>query len=269
MKRLNGYSVGIVDSQSGSIAEIISGGYALLKDKSKFAIRLENRNSFNCDAKLILNGTVQGTWRLSPGQSIRVERGANDTGHFTFYKLGSVESQLAGIKANGDEGLVEVVFIPEKNRRNIWESDIERITAYGSKSLETPTSFSSPTRSRSISAGGVGLSGSSSQKFIEADSIDLDYDNETIIRLRLACIENDETPRPLPTSNSTPIPPSLTNPVLSKSQFRKYCEFKLSEITKETILNSLKQLEEMNRIDVDNLTINDFKKVQDYIYEGW
>lgn len=279
MRRLNGYELSVMPHpRELDVSETSDGyldGYLALPHNTKYSVKIANRNSNRCNATLIVDGKEQGTWRLNAGASALIERPSTSDGRFTFYKLGTIKSKKAAIEANDYSGLVQVVFIPEKKRRNTWTDEVNDISRDGGGSFSMDRGTKGVRRGRaggqSVSAGGSGLSGSSSQQFGEALPIELDYESETTLSIRLVCLNsmvNDE-PRPLETIKSTSVPVSLIAPKLTKKEFREYCEEILEGISKETILNTLKHLEDTGELDISSLTTLDLKKVQDNIYEGW
>lgn len=267
MRKLNGYELSVLPVYGTPKIKQSPEGYSLLPHNTKYSVKIANRNSNRCNATLIIDGKDMGTWRLDAGECAVIDRPSNNDGIFTFYKLGTSESKKVRLETNDYAGLVQVVFIPEKKRRNTWIDEINEVSRDGCKSfsMDTETVTRGGPGGQSLSAGGSGLSGKSNQVFGEEF---IDYEGETTLSMRLVCLDmSDNEPRPL--TNSTSIPPSLITPKLSKREFREYCESQLEGFSKETILNSLKQLEDLGRLDVSNLTMNDFKKVHAHIYEGW
>ena len=182
-------------------------GYVALQHAQKYSLRLTNNKGVKCNATVKIDGEEQGSWRIEAYDSIVLKRPATDSGNFTFYKLESSEGNAIGLQANSDLGLVSVTFIPEK----IQQQNTRSVTRSFNSSLE---SFKGVSRSygsgQGFSAGGSGLSGESGQTFGRAKEIQLDYEQETVITLRLVSDDNndDNQPRPLP-RRSNPVPPSL------------------------------------------------------------
>lgn len=190
---VNNYSLSILEAQEDL------DGYVLMQHGTQYRISISNDWGTRCSAKLVIDGLHQGTWLLSEYQRVVLERPAHDPGKFTFYKAGSKEGDLVGISAtNPNTGLVQVTFIPEKAQKPQPEI-IVRTHHEASKGV---------LRSHeSLSAGGTGLSGESSQKFSIAEQIEKDETQKVIITLRLVARENDG-PRPL-TNYSNPVPPPV------------------------------------------------------------
>lgn len=155
-------------------------GYVLMEHNSVYGIELSNFGDRKCDAEVNIDGEHVGTWRVPAGKSIILERPVHDDGCFTFYRFGTVESRMAGLKQSSELGLISVLFKPE----------------YRSSGPQVLFSRRS--------SGGTGLSGRSDQRFTEAKPISYDEKSFVFIHLRLVC-ENDG-PRPM---FSTRIPPPV------------------------------------------------------------
>jgi hypothetical protein len=128
-----------------------------------YSIALANQHpNLRCDAKVWIDGTHVGTWRIPAASHIRLERPVNDSGRFTFFQVNTPEARQAGLdEDNPNLGLIRVKFMPERPRGNILAS--------GSASEH----------------GGTGLSGRSDQSFGSATSIDHDETAEIIREIRL------------------------------------------------------------------------------------
>lgn len=98
-------------------------GYVEIRHGTKYTIMLHNYRNVRCNAKVVVDGKDVGTFRLSAGDKIRLERPVHDDGCFTAYTKGSEDATRAG-EADIDEsvkGLISVTFIPEKYRRKMWQ----------------------------------------------------------------------------------------------------------------------------------------------------
>lgn len=191
---LNGYTLIIRPGTENN-------GYVSLPHNTQYSIFLVNDNETRCDVRVFIDGTVVGVWRIDEEDSIKLERGVEDTGRFTFYKHGTKEAEQAELTANDDLGLIKCQFLPEL-KIVPQEIHIGDVTRGGGVTRSSQGS--------GMSAGGTGLSGNSNQIFNRASQIaNYDYDKVTTIYLRLVC-ENDpvQTIRPLRKS-STNIPRSL------------------------------------------------------------
>lgn len=200
---LNQYSVRVVGGNEAA------GGYVEMSHGQQYSLSLRNDRLVRCDARVEVDGKHVGTWRIAANSSVTLERPAHDTGHFTFYKAGTPEARQVALNEYAPElGLIRVVFTPEQAPRPLAAD----AGAYGVASAGVPT-YGTYTRSLSAgitksarSAGGTGLSGRSNQQFYQADEIEYDLTQQTVIHLRLVC--KDGEPRPL-TEYSTPIPPPI------------------------------------------------------------
>lgn len=200
----------LVNNYSVRIPEGIEDGgqYVVLAHKTQYTIVLRNNHPVRCDAYLEIDGKHQGTWRIKPQSTFSIDRPGHDKGKFTFYKLGSKEGNQVGLSEDDPNlGLIKVVFTPEKERPptkvisepETYFSSSPQLYSYGVQKRQQP--------SRSFSAGGTGLSGESSQDFVEAEKMDLEYSKSTTIHLRLVASDVNE-PRPL-TTYSNPVPPPV------------------------------------------------------------
>lgn len=92
----------------------IGDGYVGMLHNTPYSLLLRNRLRVRCDAEVVIDGTPVGTWRINGNDEIRIERPVNDTGHFTFFEVGSREAHIAGITASPENGLISVTFKPEQ-----------------------------------------------------------------------------------------------------------------------------------------------------------
>jgi len=215
--------------------------YVELQHDTKYSLVLANKNTEDCDARVEIDGQAVGTWRIKAKSTVRLERPVDSEGRFTFYKQGTEEASKAQLEAVGEDklGLVCVWFTPAKRQQvPQWISTPQWGSHYPSptpppipldyqvdcntiqtaffcaSSADMPSmsqkSVGSITReARLMSSGGTGLSGKSTQQFVEAQELDLDMDRQTFIALRLVCVEKEESDiRPL-VQRATPVPPPL------------------------------------------------------------
>lgn len=198
---LNGYQVIIKNGEE------LDGGYVLLGHNTKYSISLINDNATDCDAEITIDGNEIGVYRVRALNSIMLERPSSQNGCFTFYKLDSREGVQASLKKGQDLGLISVIFKPERIR----EKGQNNYQPGGSGAYQRP--------GKSVSAGGTGLSGESSQRFKSVEKLDYDKNKTSTINIRLICDES-EIIRPL-SSKNTEIPPSLFDTFQDASKFAK------------------------------------------------
>jgi len=157
-----------------------SDGYVSLVHNTQYTLKLMNHGSRLADVEVFIDGHPVGEWRLRTHAEAIIERPVNDTGKFTFYKLGTEESAAAAIHSSDELGLIKVVFKPE------------------SRALFAP--------SEKLDEGGTGLSGHSQQKFSSVSPLRSAPEDHVTIYLRLGAKPIDARPlRP----STTKIPPSL------------------------------------------------------------
>ena len=164
-------------------------GYVELRHNTEYALRLRNDRNVAADAVVRIDGLEIGTWRIPAHQSILIERPANVDRKFTFYKLGSVEGNQAGLERNSDLPCTK-------------GGDLEDIGA------SYDTSSKGVGNTRSYSAGGTGLGDRSNQRFGQAQAIDRDYANQVTINLRLVAVDEPAIVS-LRSAVSSPVPPSV------------------------------------------------------------
>jgi hypothetical protein len=214
--QLNGKEVRIVPSKSsrGFYTEDEQ-GYVYLQHKDIYEVAFANNSREKCDVVIEIDGKIIGEWRLNAYCKGQIEHGADDTGKFTFYEIGSVEARQTELTSVSNEklGLVTVTFIPELaslpgipvlDSYSGAKGGVEKGGDFHYESFSGPrgSGQSVDLAMTTRGAGGTGLSGRSSQVFGRAERIDRDYDRQTVINLRLVAKPNDE-PRPLRAVNST------------------------------------------------------------------
>ncbi|WP_265594640.1 hypothetical protein [Haloferula sp. BvORR071] len=158
----------------------VEGGYVRMEHGTPYSIRLENKSSRRCNARIEIEGNPVGTFRIDQRSHIVLERPSHDTGRFTFFKAGTVEAGQAGIVKNEAIGLVSVTFVPEMDAL-----------------------YAAPLNDE---AGGTGLTGHSSQRFEAAEDMKIDERDAFTIYLRL--VAKAPAVRPL-VARSTPVPPPI------------------------------------------------------------
>lgn len=196
----NGFNVRVVKGVEDS------DGYVKMSHGQVYKLTLHNRNDTRCDARVEIDGKEVGTWRLNAYTPITLERPADDTGQFTFYKLGTAEGQQVGLTDDQMLGLIKVTFMPERKREPVC--DLVGAVRGGRSDImfggaESLTMGGGATRS----AGGTGLSGRSSQQFHTVANLDYDPLRQVVINLRLVC--RDSGPRPLVSVQETTVPPRI------------------------------------------------------------
>lgn len=162
-----------------------NGGYVEMRHNTQYTVNLRNHRQVPCDAEVIIDGTHVGTWRVNARDEIRIERPVHDTGHFTFFELGTHEADRAEISRQSENGLISVTFKPEKERDWLEAAPLSR---------------------PDFEAGATGLTGHSQQRFSNASEIEHDMARCFTIHLRL--VSRREGIRPL-LPRSTPIPPPV------------------------------------------------------------
>jgi len=190
---MNGFSVKVIPGNE------VAGGYVEIAHGTVYRLALRNDTDVRCDARVEIDGTNVGKWRIEAHDRIELERGAGSDGQFTAYLPGTHEGNMAGVDySNPKLGLIGVEFTPEK--RFVREANL---IAKGF----SPQANSMGGAERG--AIGTGLSGHSGQQFGQAGRIRYDFDAQVIIYLRLKGVPSaNDGPRPL-VGAVTPVPPRL------------------------------------------------------------
>lgn len=128
-------------------------------------------------------------FRIPYGQTVTIERSANDSGCFTAYAEASWQAESIGIDRNSEDlGLVEVTFRSGRyknhvrNPQIIHETPITQYEIYRSAAKGFDCSYTPRSTTRSYCAAslcgceepagmGIGLSGESDQHFTDADNL--------------------------------------------------------------------------------------------------
>jgi hypothetical protein len=110
---LNGFSVNIIGD---NVVHFQKGehNYYAVPHLSEYKIKLSNNRPMRCDAEVSIDVDPGGTWRIESFDSIVIERPANLNRKFIFVEEKSNVAQEVGIQSSRDNGLIAVVFSPEK-----------------------------------------------------------------------------------------------------------------------------------------------------------
>ena len=109
---LNGFSVNILGNVNSFKKD--DHNYYALPHMSEYKIKLTNNRPTKCDAQVFIDGESIGIWRINSFDNIILERPANTNRRFIFIKEGSNIAQNAGIYYNQNNGLIKVIFTPER-----------------------------------------------------------------------------------------------------------------------------------------------------------
>jgi len=178
-------------------------GYVSLKHEQQYTIKLVNGDLIRCNAQVSIDGKDIGTFRLSPKETLILERGAEDRGRFTFYKKGTKAfKEVGGEDIPKDfQGALIVTFTPEKEPsffskpRNPVPYDDKRWPSPWDRRpvpyfpdvvyLSCSSSVIDGLCKSNMAPGVTGLSGRSAQDFVRAEKMALDAENQVQICLRL------------------------------------------------------------------------------------
>lgn len=166
-------------------------GYIELPHGRVYTLRIGNHDHRRCDAEITIDGKSIGAFRINANQNVTLERSADDSGRFTFFKADSGEAASAGIAKidNVSRGLLQVVFRPERRSPGnvVRTMGMSTTMDCGSGEREDKTSggLLSAFAPQNCAAGITGLTGHSSQGFTSVSNLDYDPSGETTISLRL------------------------------------------------------------------------------------
>ncbi len=159
-----------------------------------------------------MDGKEVGCFRVHAHGSIRIERPANDTGCFTFYRADSAEGEQAGAGsiARDERGLVQAQFrFAKQAPQAVRTMSMTPKSSYGSEEKTSGgfgmmRGFGGEAKG---AAGVTGLSGESSQQFVQVSELNYDPALDVNITVRLVA---DVAVRELKSvERSNPIPSAM------------------------------------------------------------
>jgi hypothetical protein len=173
-------------------------GYVAIKmteGKAPFTLKLNNYSDRKSKVNIHIHGLDQGTWVLMPHQVSILERPVHIAEKFCAYAVGSEGGNAIGL-TTGDpnNGLISITFMPEK-----------RIVRPAS--IVPPSATMSKQSRASFSEAGVGTEGESHQTFQTVKDFETDANETVTINLRIVELKN--SPRPLSSALSNPVPPAI------------------------------------------------------------
>ncbi|WP_310424606.1 hypothetical protein [Chamaesiphon sp. VAR_48_metabat_135_sub] len=173
-------------------------GYVAIKmteGKAPFTLKLNNYSDRKSKVNIHIHGLDQGTWVLMPHQVSILERPVHIAEKFCAYAVGSEGGNAIGL-TTGDpnNGLISITFMPEK-----------RIVRPAS--IVPPSAMMSKQSRASFSEAGVGTEGESHQTFQTVKDFETDVNETVTINLRIVELKN--SPRPLSSALSNPVPPAI------------------------------------------------------------
>ena len=173
-------------------------GYVAIKmteGKAPFTLKLNNYSDRKSKVNIHIHGLDQGTWVLMPHQVSILERPVHIAEKFCAYAVGSEGGNAIGL-TTGDpnNGLISITFRPEK--RIVMPT-----------SIAPPIPMMSQQSRASFGEAGVGTEGESHQTFQTVKDFETDPNEAVTINLRI--VEFKNSPRPLSSALSNPIPPAI------------------------------------------------------------
>ena len=145
--KLNRFSVTIAEGKE------TSDGYVQMKHGTQYTILLQNESNRRCDAEVYVDDQQVGIWRVNPFITVRIERPVHDHGRFTFYQVGTSEAIQAGISRNNSNGLIRVLFKPEREKISVNVNAPSQQPLAPESQSQQPLA---PQQSRAAMAGGTG-----------------------------------------------------------------------------------------------------------------
>ena len=206
-------------------------GYVRMDHGAVYSLCFRNDVGRAADAEVSIDGLPMGTWRLSPYRSACIDRPADDTGRFTFYRADSADGYAVGSGqvSRSDKGRVSVRFIPEVERyvppapvpyaqdRSYAAPSMQDDGMMAESAPSARGAYSSDGRKmmpprQGLGAGVTGLTGESDQRFGRAGPIERDWANAVTLELRLVhdpAMDRPVDPRPLPGRYDRLAPPPI------------------------------------------------------------
>jgi hypothetical protein len=211
---LNNFKVEILNSvnEKMDVMNIDGGNYVPLRHKTEYKIKLSNSRQTKCDATVYVDGEDIGTWRVTPFNTITLERTSDVKRKFTYVDEESKEAVLSGMQTgHRDNGLIRIVFKPEKQQMKVLQKKNYGMSsrARGGGFLSNGDSFglensnesmqyksmnmtkSKGATSNNMSSGGTLLGGSSHQEFSSTSRIQ-NYDTNNITEISLRLVTNND-----------------------------------------------------------------------------
>lgn len=119
----NGFMLEVLTEKYGIdevVEKIIKCGwnYYTMAEGTEYKLRLKNHHDVRVDAHVWIDGEKIGVWRINPRGFIVIERPANVARRLRLLRERSGMANVAGIKENEENGLVKIIFYPEKKIYN-------------------------------------------------------------------------------------------------------------------------------------------------------
>lgn len=214
--------------------------YFTLKNNTKYLIELTNKRSTRAQANVKIDGNLIGRFIIDPYNNIYIKRPVAEDRALIFVAENSHEGEIAGvISKRYENGIIEVEFLPEKEKENIAYYSDDRSMFHGlesgsklkSKASSSPRNLfsSSPNHHReskrssssfanatnSLTSGATILGSKTNQHFQFTSTVqNIDERNRRTIIVRLVARDEDEDDIPIAISR---IPPNiLSNPYPSE-----------------------------------------------------
>lgn len=185
------------------------GGYIHMRHGEEYSISMRNQSGKRTEAEVRIDGEHVGTWRLSPYQTVAIERPADVAKKFAFYASDSVEGHMVGAESVAalNRGVVSVVFYPEKEVEKVYRQPAvyrsyappaQTFDSYASGTLSYGGNMrSAEPIAKNVASGVTGLTGHSNQQFNTVAALVRDHANAVTIELRLVVDKQVADPQPL------------------------------------------------------------------------
>lgn len=132
-------------------------GYVEMRHGAIYKLRLRNDRSVPCDVTLEIDGKDMGSFRIGPHGKILIERPANESKKFTFYKIDTREARMSGQSGVSfdSRGLIKVTFRPGVETPTVavvtedsrgWDKQFERFDVPTNLSRSASYSFNDESR---------------------------------------------------------------------------------------------------------------------------
>lgn len=212
---LNGFSLNIISDNPVEKVIYKNSNYFSLPHRSEYAIQLSNNHEVKADAHVWIDNEKIGVWRISSYGKITIERPANINRKFVLLKEGTTEARGASIHDhNSSNGLVKVVFYPEKIQHIYWQNNYSCEYDSINAPIKKACGFQQMSNNSNLSHAGTALGDDSYQRFRKVESLtNVDDENITTIYARLVVDDTTISRKKYislnQVNNSMSIPPPL------------------------------------------------------------
>ena len=189
--------------------------YVSLPSGSTYSLRLINNGNTRCDAVVMIDSTKIGSWRIPAGDSVTIDRPSHTNRKFTFVSEGSSIARQTGSRPGVEaNGLIKIVFKPEKEQIALRSPKLTRAASSMSARSAAPSTMARPASSQERLSSGVTVLGDrSDQQFGQVAMLrDDQIDWQGVVEMNIRLVVRDKQPRYIGLASSTADePPRIDN----------------------------------------------------------